>query len=190
MQLLTGADPTTGLLGRLSNLFGNPTEQELALIIAGIVFGAFMLKTVIGLAFRWWMAGFMAEQEADTAQSLLRRYLAAPYWMHLQRHTADFNRVMGESVSQTYSLVVLGTIAVATELVSVVALAAVLLVMDPVPALAALAYFTVAALAFNRFVGTRAYAGRARVPGVGLRHVGHRVGDHPGAEGDSHPPKL
>lgn len=157
MQLLTGADPTTGLLGRLGSFFGNPTSQQLALIICGIVFGAFVLKTVTGLAFRWWMAGFIAQQEADTAQSLLRRYLAAPYWVHLERHTADFSRVMGESVSQTYSMVVLGVIAVATELVSVTALVVVLLVMDPLPALSAVVYFSLAALAFNRFVGRRAH---------------------------------
>lgn len=157
MQLLTGADPTTGILGRMSSWFGDPTRERLALIICGIVFGAFVLKTVIGLAFRWWMAGFMAQQEADTAQSLLRRYLAAPYWIHLQRHTGDFNRVMSESVGQTYAMVVMGTISVVTELVSVTALALVLLLMDPVPAIAAMAYFAIAALAFNRFVGRRAH---------------------------------
>ena len=157
MQLLTGADPTTGVLGRLSSWFGNPTSDRLALIICGIVFGAFVLKTAVGLAFRWWMAGFLAQQEADTAQSLLRRYLAAPYWVHLQRHTGDLNRVMSESVTQTYAMVVMGAISAVTEMASVLALAIVLLVMDPVPAVAAVAYFGIAGWAFNRFVGRRAH---------------------------------
>ncbi|MGG5259359.1 ABC transporter ATP-binding protein [Phycicoccus avicenniae] len=155
MQLLTGADPTTGLLGRFSDLFGDPPPDRLAAIIALVVFVAFVAKTAVGLAFRWWMVGFLAVQEADTAQSLLRRYLAAPYRVHLARHTAELNRVMGESVGQTYSLVVAGAISVVTELVSVLALAVVLLVMDPLPAIAAVLYFGLAGLVFQRLVSAR-----------------------------------
>ncbi len=156
MQLITGVDPTTGLLGRFADVFGNPPPDRLALIIAVLVFSSFVLKTLVGLAFRWWMVGFLAVQEADTAQSLLRRYLAAPYWVHLGRHTGEFNRTMSESVGQTYSLVVAGAITVLTEFLSVAALAVVLLVMDPVPALAALAYFGLTGLAFQRYVSPRA----------------------------------
>lgn len=156
MQLLTGADRDTGLLGRFSDAFGDPPSDRLATIIAALVFVSFVAKTAVGLAFRWWMVGFLAVQEADTAQSLLRRYLAAPYRVHLARHTAELNRTMGESVGQTYSLVVAGAISIITEVVSVLALGIVLLVMDPVPALAAIAYFALAGLLFQRFVSARA----------------------------------
>lgn len=155
MQLVTGADPGTGLLGGISEFFSHPSSQQLATIIAAVVFAAFVAKTLAGLAFRWWMAGFMARQEADTAQSLLRRYVAAPYWVHLARHTGELNRTLGEGVGQAYGMVVMGALTAVTELVSVLALALVLLVMDPVPALAALAYFGVAAAALTRLAAAR-----------------------------------
>lgn len=152
MQLLTGADPTTGVLGFIAGMFGDPPNDRLAVIIACLVFGAFAVKGIFGIAFRWWMVGFLASQEAETANSLLRRYLAAPYAVHLRRHTGEFNRTMSESVGQTYGLVVAGTISIVTELVSVVALGIVLLVLDPIPAIAAIAYFGIAGLIFERAV--------------------------------------
>ncbi|NHA68778.1 ABC transporter ATP-binding protein [Phycicoccus flavus] len=156
MQLLTGADTGTGLLGRFADVFGNPPRDRLALVIAVLVFASFILKAVIGVAFRWWMAGFLARQEADTSQSLLRRYLAAPYWVHLSRHTSEFNRTMTESAGQTYAMVVTGAIIVATEAVTVLALTVVILVLDPVPAVVAIVYFSVVAVLFQRTVGPRA----------------------------------
>lgn len=168
MQLLTGADQHSGVLGRLSAALGDPPSDRLATVIAAIVLVAFVAKTLVGMAFRWWMAGFLARQEADTAQSLLRRYLAAPYRVHLSRHSVDLNRVMGESVGQTYSLVVAGAVSAVTELVSVVALAVVLLVVAPVPALAAIAYFALAGALFARLV-----AGRAEQVGLDFQEASY-----------------
>ena len=156
MQLLTGAPTDSGALGVLNGIFGDPDPERLAVLIAVVVFGAFVLKALFTIAFRWWMVGFLTQQEAETSTALLRRYLASPYWVHLQRHSQSFGRTMTESVGQTYSLVVGGAIMVMTESVSVLALAVVLLVMDPVPAIAAIVYFGVAGLAFERIVRARA----------------------------------
>ena len=119
MQLLTGSPTDTGLLGRVSAFFGNPPDSRLAVIIALVVFGAFVLKALFTLAFRWWMAGFLSTQEAETSTAMLRRYLAAPYWVHLQRHSQEFARTMTQSVDQTYQLVVAGSITVMTEAAAV-----------------------------------------------------------------------
>jgi ATP-binding cassette, subfamily B, bacterial PglK len=159
MQLLTGAPTDSGLLGRVSDLFGDPPTNQLAVIIALVVFGAFVLKALFTLAFRWWMAGFLSAQEAETSTAMLRRYLAAPYWVHLQRHSQEFGRTLTQSVDQTYQLVVAGSITVMTEAAAVVALAVVLLVMNPVPAVVAVVYFAIAGFAFERIV--RAPATRA-----------------------------
>ncbi|HEU5242438.1 MAG TPA: ABC transporter ATP-binding protein [Ornithinibacter sp.] len=152
MQLLTGSPTDTGALGRISDVLGDPAPERLAVIIALVVFGAFVLKALFTLVFRWWMTGFLTSQEAETSTALLRRYLAAPYWVHLHRHSQAFARTMTQSVDQTYSLVVGGSITVMTESVAVVALAVVLLVTNPVPALIAIVYFAVAGIAFERIV--------------------------------------
>lgn len=161
MQLLTGSPTDSGALGLLNGFFGYPDEQRLAVIIALVVFGAFVLKALFTIVFRWWMVGFLTQQEAETSSALLRRYLSSPYWVHLQRHSQDFGRTMTESVGQTYSQVIGGAIVVMTESASVVALSVVLLVMDPVPAVAAIVYFGVAGFAFERIVRARAtHAGK------------------------------
>jgi len=152
MQLLTGAPTDSGILGRVSTMFGDPSADQLAVILALTVFGAFMLKALFTLAFRWWMVGFLTTQEAETSTAMLRRYLASPYWVHLQRHSQEFARTMTQSVDYTYSLVVQGSITVLTEATAVVALAVVLLVTSPVPAIIAILYFLAAGFAFERIV--------------------------------------
>ena len=156
MQLLTGSDVESGALGALSSFFGDPPPSQLARYIAAIVFSAFVAKALFTIAFRWWLTGFLAAQEAETAISLLRRYLAAPYWLHLHRSSTSFVRTMNEAVSQTYSVVVIGVVSLISETFTVVALTLVLLVVDPVPAIAAIVYFAVVGFAFDRLVRSRA----------------------------------
>ena len=131
MQLLTGSAPDEGALGSCSTLFGDPPAPQLARYIAAIVFAAFVAKAVFTIVFRWWLSGFLAQQEAQTAISLLRRYLAAPYWLHLHRSSTSFVRTMNEGVSQTYSVVVIGVVSLISESLTVAALTTVLLARRP-----------------------------------------------------------
>ncbi len=156
LQLVTGVDKRSGALGWVWRHTGEPDDRRLALLIALVVFGAFVLKALVTVAFRWWMLGFISAQEGETAVLLLRRYLAAPYWMHLQRNSADLVRTMNDAVNQTYSLTVAGLIAAITEAATVAAIGLVLLVAEPVPALLALAYFALAWILFSRLVRRRA----------------------------------
>lgn len=155
MQLLTGSDPNTGALGTFSRYFGNPPADQLAQILAASVFSAFLVKALFTIAFRWWMTGFIAVQEAETAISLLGKYLTAPYWLHLQRSSKSFVRTMNEGVSLTYSVVVVGVASLVSESFTVISLFVVLLVVEPVPAIAAIIYFGIAGLAFDRLVRSR-----------------------------------
>jgi len=158
MQLLSGASLKGGLLTDVSHFFGDPDRNTLMLILASIVFGAFTLKALMAIFFRWWMLGFINEQEGSTAVDLLRRYLAAPYWLHLQRNTAEMVRNMNDSVSQTYSNVVLGLLSAATEVAAIVGIMLVLMALEPVPAIGAIVYFGVAGMVFQRVVRRRAGA--------------------------------
>ncbi len=63
---------------------------------------------------------------------------------------------MNEGVSQTYSVVVIGVVSLISEAVTVAALTTVLLLVDPVPAVAAIAYFITTGFAFDRLVRSRA----------------------------------
>lgn len=151
VQVLSGVE-RGGLLSQVYVLFGRPDRNRLAIILACMAFGAFIVKAVLTVIFRYWMLGFINDQEASTSVDLLRRYLAAPYWLHLQRNTAEMVRNMNDSVSQTYSSVVLGLISAITEVATIAGIGSVLLVLEPLTAIVAITYFGIAGLAFQRLI--------------------------------------
>ena len=155
MQMMTGASTETGTLGRVATFLGHPSKDTLAVILAGVVFGAFVLKGALTIPFRYWLIGFVKEQEAETATTLLRRYLAAPYSLHLQRNTADLVRTMNDAVEQTYSGVVAGLVSAVTEATTITGVVLVLFVVMPVPAVFAVAYFGVTGYVFHRVLKPR-----------------------------------
>jgi ABC-type multidrug transport system fused ATPase/permease subunit len=156
MQLITGASADEGALGLVNSLLGHPSESTVAIFVACTIFIAFLAKGLFTIWFRWWLIGFVAEQERETAIELLRRYLAAPYWLHLQRNTAELVRTMNDAVGQTYSMVVVGAISAVTELITVVAVGAALVILMPGPALLLLLYFGVAGLVLQQSIKRKA----------------------------------
>jgi len=163
MQILTGSDTDSGLLGRLSELFGSPSRTGLAMIVSSIVFGAFVAKGVFTIAFRWWLLGFVNRQEAQTSVAMLERYMTAPYWLHLQRNTASLLRTMSEAVSQTYAGVIVGSIGIVTEVATLSGVVLALLVIMPGPTLVAAAYFGVSAYVLQRWTKRRSESAGTRL---------------------------
>lgn len=163
LQILTGSSGQSGSLSWVSRLTGLERENDLALAIAAFVFAAFLLKSGLTLAFRWWMLGFINQLEADTASRLLRSYLAAPYWMHLQRSSAGLLRTMMDAVSQTYSSVMVGLIGVATEVATLVGIIGVLMVVMPIPASVVFVYFGGLGLLLHRQLRHRSYRAGQRL---------------------------
>jgi ABC-type multidrug transport system fused ATPase/permease subunit len=151
MQILTGSDTESGLLGRLSDVFGTYSRTGLALIVSSVVFGAFVTKGLMTIAFRWWLLGFVNRQEAETSVAMLERYMTAPYWLHLQRNTASLLRTMSEAVSQTYAGVIVGSISIVTEIATLSGVVLALLVIMPGPTLVAVVYFGVSAYSLQRW---------------------------------------
>jgi len=163
MELVTGGSTTTGTLGRISSFFGNPSRSTLAIILATIVFAAFTLKGLFTILFRWWILGFIAEQEAKTAAELLQRYLTAPYWMHLERGNADRIRNMNDAVTAAYSQFIVGVLSMITEAVNIIGIMVVVLVLKPEPALFAIVYFGLATFIYHRLVRNAATAAGKRM---------------------------
>ncbi|MCY7290529.1 MAG: hypothetical protein LH624_20405, partial [Cryobacterium sp.] len=156
MQLLTGASRDSGALGVVSGLLGgSPSDELLASVIAGTMIAAFVLKVAISLTFRWWQIQFITDLETRAAVRLLSGFLGAPYAVHLRRGFGDLMRSLGEALTTTYSSVVMSSITVLTELVTIVGLSAVLLITSPTAALAALGWFGLTTLLLNRWLRRR-----------------------------------
>lgn len=156
MQMFAGADSDTGALGAVSDFFGNPDESTLAVILAGIVFGAFLTKGLFTLFFRWWMIGFLNTQSARTATELFRRYLCAPYALHLRRNSADLVRTVQEGINHTFMSTVIGILTIVSEGTTILAVATVLGVLRPIPTVGMILYFVIVGFGFLRIVRRRA----------------------------------
>lgn len=156
-QLLTDPDNRSGLLERIASVFGDPEQGTLAVIMAGIIFVTFVSKGLFTLFFRWWVLGFVNGHAAEQADSLFRRYMYGPYSFHLKRNSAALLRTLNTAVNQAYVSVLSAGMILITEGATMLAIGGVLLVMRPLPAIATIAYFAVAAWAFMRYARRRAH---------------------------------
>jgi ABC-type multidrug transport system fused ATPase/permease subunit len=155
VQLLSSTDDTTGLLARMEEWFGYPSRSRLALILSLFVMGSFIAKAFFVVIFRWWANGYIFGQEARTTTDLLDRYMRAPYWIHLERNSAEFLRTLMDSIAQAYSGFVMGAVNFLTEAVVATAIVVVLIVIQPVAAIAAGLYFFIAGFIYARLVSKR-----------------------------------
>lgn len=147
MQLLTGSPQDEGILGTVSSILGNPSPTKLAIFLAAFTFGAFAFKGVATLVFKWWLLGFVAEQEAVTSTRILRYYLQAPYGLHLKRNSADLLRALIDACRNVYTgQIFVGVISIVSEFFTLMVVAGVLVVLVPGPALVLIFYFAVVGL--------------------------------------------
>lgn len=141
MGIFTGADRTSGPLGIASGVLGgDASDVDLTLLVSAAAIGAFVVKGLSTIVFRWWQLGVMARQQADTSVQLLRGYLQAPYGMHLNRGSAELMRAMSASVGMAYGSAINGALAFTSELIAVLAVGTVLIVLNPILALCAVVY--------------------------------------------------
>lgn len=153
MQLLTGQDSDSGLLGWIRGALGHPSEKNLAIVLAIFTFGAFTIKGVLAVSFKWWLLGVTSQQEAETSARLLRYFLSAPFSLHVKRNSADLLRVLNDAVRNVYTQqTVVGLINIIAETATLVAIAAILVALTPVPALLLLLYFAIAGGVLYLFV--------------------------------------
>ncbi|GAB3018520.1 ABC transporter ATP-binding protein [Nocardioides flavus (ex Wang et al. 2016)] len=156
MALLTGATPRSSReLRILHDLFGQPTQERLAVYVALIVLAGFILKGLAALAIRWWSIGFVLRQGTASAAKLLDYYLRAPYALHLRRSTPDLLRVLNDGVVALHGPMVLGGVAVVTEVITILVLGTVLLVVNPLGTAVLGLYFGLSAWALGHAVKRR-----------------------------------
>lgn len=155
MQLLTDADVNSGYLGAVTDFLGYPSRSALILIFAGAVFAAFLIKGAFTLVFNWWMLGVVNRQDAAASVDMFQRYMNADYTFHLRRNSAEVLRTLDRAVHQAYGGAVASFLALAAEVVTVVAVLGVLVVFRPLPALAAIVYFGLVGFGGHRLIDRR-----------------------------------
>lgn len=149
MQLILLAP--SGTLDRIRRILGDPNDDRLAIILAFTVGMAFVGKSVLGLAIRWWTLGFINRRMVDASADLMRYYLHAPYSLHVQRGSADLLRRLNESMNNVFASILVPAVAVVTDAVTIAGMALALLVIAPLPTVLAISIFGIGTLVLQRY---------------------------------------
>lgn len=118
----------------LNKVIGDAAANDSSLLITlalGLL-AAFIAKNFILLGVYYTQARFVTVNEARLASRLFKSYLDAAYALHLTRNSAELIRNVTSTVTTVFSTVMVGFINLASEAVLIGALAAVLLIAEPV----------------------------------------------------------
>jgi ABC-type multidrug transport system fused ATPase/permease subunit len=114
-------------------------EPQRMLIAVGIgLISLFIIKSGYLLLLSRWQYQYIFETHTRLGSRLLRGYLNAPYVFHLQRNSAELIKATTESVQRFTSGFLLGLLTVLGELLVVLAVTALLMIIDPVATLGAI----------------------------------------------------
>jgi len=119
---------------------------------AGALFLAFFIKNAYLALFAYMQARFIFRRYARLSTRLLESYLTAPYVMHLQRNSADLIRNLTNEVNGFVTGVLVPGLTFIAECLVVLAIAGLLIAIDPAIALAAVAFFGGAVLVVQRLL--------------------------------------
>jgi ABC-type multidrug transport system fused ATPase/permease subunit len=155
MQYITGQDRNSGALGWINSLLGNPEDGPLILALAVLIVGAFVLKDIFSIVFRWWQLNFMARNQVVIAARLLEGYLVGPYAWHLTKNTSDKLWTVQGAVGMGYIGGISSALALITEVLTITFIFASLLLISPVATAAAIVYFGLAGLVVQQVIRPR-----------------------------------
>ncbi|UFN46565.1 ABC transporter ATP-binding protein [Nocardioides okcheonensis] len=155
MQYITDQDRDSGALGVVNRLLGEPGDRVLVGVLALIIVGAFVVKDLFALVFRWWQLGFMAHNQVAIQARLLEGYLTGPYAWHLTKNTSDKLWTVSGAVGLGYTSGLTATLGFFTEVLTIGFIFVSLLFVSPVATLAALVYFGLAGLVVQRVIRPR-----------------------------------
>jgi ABC-type multidrug transport system fused ATPase/permease subunit len=122
----------------LLELLGNPGQAELILkVMLGLV-GVFLLKNVFLAFLAWRQTRFAFGVQVRLSQRLFTSYLRQPYTFHLQRNSAQLIRNVTTEVS-LFNQAIVSALNLATEMLVLLGIVALLVVVEPVGTLVAAA---------------------------------------------------
>ena len=165
-ELLTKAQHVRLLLSSM-----NITEpRELFFILGPTLIVLFAFKTGYLILLYRWLFRYAEEKHINLARQLLAGYLNAPYTLHLQRNSSELIRVTTRSVEDFTSGFLVNLLIMLGELLVLVALTALLLIVEPFATLGALVVLAVPTTLVYRLTQYRlAASGRAAEQSFGLK---------------------
>ena len=155
MQYITAQDPDAGALGAVNDLLGQPSEGVLVAALAGLIVGAFVLKDVFSILFRWWQLTFMARNQVAIQARILEGYLVGPYAWHLTKNTSDKLWTVQSAVGIGFAGGIGAMLGVVTEILTITFIFVSLLFISPMATAGAIVYLGGAAFIVQRVIRPR-----------------------------------
>lgn len=154
-ELLVAGDGSESSMRQVDRFIDVSTPGEAAAVLALVVLLAFTVKAVAAIALLRWAIGNSLRQEARIARRLFGRYLTAPATYHLDHNSAEIQRTLNEALLIVFRRSLPWVLAAAADAFTLMAIAVVIAVNDPVIAVLAIGYFAVVAVAYQRWIGGR-----------------------------------
>ncbi|MBT8004577.1 MAG: hypothetical protein HN578_16835, partial [Rhodospirillales bacterium] len=147
-------------LAWLKDIVGPIIASNEKSLITLLVFGlltVYIAKNAALLGFYYVQTRFVAMNEYLLSARLVNSYLRGAYKLHLTRNSAEFIRNITGAITTVFSNVIVGFINLASEIAVIIALSAVMLLVEPMLSLGAalisgLTVFIFFAVSKNRFV--------------------------------------
>ena len=92
-----GARVPSPWLSQWLERMGNPTPNQLTLLVLLGLLAVYAVKSVFLLFVAYWQSRFISATQASTSRRLFAIFLGQPWTFHLQRHSSDLMRTMNES---------------------------------------------------------------------------------------------
>ena len=157
LALITDADSlaSDGMLGEVIRMLGDPDRGRLVLLGMGALVGLAALKTGFLGFVSWLQARFVARLQAGMSRRLFEGYVHQPYAFHLNRNSAglSYNAI---ALPNGVAGVVQNGLVLVTEVMVLASICGLLLVLQPLGALATMTFIGGAGYAFNAATKSRA----------------------------------
>ena len=159
IQLLSGNDlDEAGIPGQVADHFvAGYSHQTQTLIVLGVVVGLLLTKVVVSAFVRWFAVGVITTGATTATTNLFAAYLRAPLEFHTRRNSAAASRTATISMTSIFTTGLLGVSTALTESTLILLVGGLLFIVSPLSAIAAIAFFGVALMVFNRVVKHRTH---------------------------------
>lgn len=134
LSLVAGPDEsvTLPIIGDIDQVAPAASRSELVVWISAFMGLFFLIRAVLTVAATYAEQRMANNAGASIAAALLRRYLNAPFEVHLRRNSSELIRNTHEATRNLVTQVLLPTIRIFAEITVTVGLLAVLLIVDPI----------------------------------------------------------
>lgn len=138
------------VLHQLYRLSGLNSTRAFLIWIGVALIVVYLLKAAYLIFLTHLQHSFFMRRRMSISRQLLTGYLACPYSFHLQRNSADMQRVLNSDLQHVFNGVVPPVFRMIIECMVVVAIATVLLIIEPIPAIMAIVMIGVTGVFFSR----------------------------------------